>query len=148
MGLREQILEDIKSAMKSKEAEKLSAIRFLQAAIKNREIEVRPNAITDQEVLAVIKKMAKQRKDSIEEFTKAGRTDLVDKEKFELTVMEAYLPQQMDAGQVAKIVDEVIQSTGASTQKQMGAVIKEVMTRTAGQADGKVISDLVRSKLQ
>ena len=147
MGLREKILDDIKAAMRSKEAERLGTIRFLQAAIKNREIELRPNGITEQDVLGVIKKMAKQRKDSIAEFEKAGRTDLVDKEKFELTVLEEYLPQQMSEDQVRTIVDEVVAAQGATTQKQMGGVIKEVMNRTAGQADGKMISDLVRAKL-
>ncbi len=147
MGLREQVLDDIKTAMKAKEAERLSAIRMLQAAIKNREIELRPNAITEPEVLAVVRKMAKQRKDSIAEFEKAGRQDLVDKEKFELSVLETYLPQQMQPDQVAAIVDEVIKAQGATSQKQMGAVVKEVMARTAGSADGKMISDLVRAKL-
>lgn len=148
MGLKEKILEDIKEAMKNKQAERLSAIRFLQAAVKNREIELRPEAITDQEVMAVIKKMAKQRKDSISEFEKAGRTDLVDKEKFELSVLEEYLPAQMSEAQVAAIVDEAIKTLGANSPKQMGAVIKEVMAKTGGQADGKMISELVKSKLQ
>lgn len=148
MALKEKILEDIKNAMKNKEAERLSAIRFLQAAVKNREIELRPNAITDQDVMGVIKKLAKQRKDSITEFEKAGRNDLVEKEKFELSVLEEYLPQQMSEAQVAAIVDEAIKSLGANSPKQMGAVIKEVMAKTAGQADGKMISDLVKSKLQ
>ena len=148
MSLREKILEDIKTAMKNKEADRLSAVRFLQSAIKNREIELRPNAITEQDIIGVIKKMAKQRKDSIAEFEKAGRTDLAEKEKFELGVLEDYLPQQMSPDAVAKIVDEVIKSQGATSQKQMGAVMKEVMARTSGQADGKVISDLVKSKLQ
>lgn len=148
MGLRERIMEDIKTAMKNKEAERLSAIRFLQSAIKNREIELRPNAITEQDIIGVIKKLAKQRKDSIAEYEKAGRQDLVDKEKFELSVLEQYLPEQMSQEQVAAIVDEVIQSTGANSIKQMGQVIKEVMARTAGQADGKMISELVKSKLQ
>lgn len=148
MGLREQILDDIKNAMKNKEAERLSAIRMLQSAIKYREIELRPNAITDQDIMGVVKKLAKQRKDSIEEFQKAGRTDLVDKEKFELSVLETYLPAQMAPEQVAAIVEQVIQEQGATTMKQMGGVVKEVMARTAGQADGKMISDLVKSKLQ
>jgi uncharacterized protein YqeY len=148
MGLREKVLEDIKNAMKNKEADRLGAIRFLQAAIKNKEIEVRPNAITEQDVIGVIKKLVKQRRDSIEEFTKANRMDLADKEKFELGVLETYLPAQMSNEQVAKIVEEVIQALGATSIKQMGAVIKEVMAKTGGQADGKVISDLVKSKLQ
>ena len=147
MGLREQILDDIKNAMKNKEADKLSAIRMLQSAIKYREIELRPNAITDQDILGVVKKLTKQRKDSIEEFTKAGRNDLVDKEKFELNVLEAYMPAQMGADQVAALVEAVIKEQGATTMKQMGGVVKEVMARANGQADGKMISDLVKSKL-
>lgn len=147
MGLREQILDDIKTAMKSKEAEKLSAIRMLQSAIKYREIELRPATITDQDILGVVKKLTKQRKDSIEEFTKAGRMDLADKEKFELGVLEAYMPAQMSADQVKAIVETVVKEQGATTMKQMGGVVKEVMARTGGQADGKVISDLVKSML-
>jgi uncharacterized protein YqeY len=147
VSLKEKILEDIKNAMKNKEADRLNAVRFLQAAIKNKEIELRPHAISDQDILGVIKKLAKQRKDSIAEFQKANRTDLVDKEKYELTVLEGYLPKQMSAEEVAKVVAEVIQSLGAKDIKQMGAVIKEVQARTAGSADGKTISDLVKSKL-
>jgi uncharacterized protein YqeY len=147
MGLKEKILDDLKEAMKNKEAERLSAIRMLQAAIKNREIELRPNGITEQDVLGVVRKMAKQRKDSISEFEKAARQDLADKEKAELKILEAYLPAQMSAEQLTAIVDEVIKSQNATTQKQMGAVVKEVMNRAAGMADGKMISDLVRSKL-
>ncbi len=147
MGLREKILDDIKEAMKSKQAERLSAIRMLQSAIKYREIELRPNAITDQEVMGVIRKLTKQRKDSIAEYEKAARQDLADKEKFELGVLEEYLPAQMSADAVAKIVEEVIQAQGATTMKQMGGVVKEVMAKTGGQADGKMISDLVKSKL-
>lgn len=147
MGLREKILDDIKEAMKNKQAERLSAIRMLQSAIKYREIELRPNAITDQEVMGVIRKLTKQRKDSIAEYEKAARQDLADKEKFELGVLEEYLPAQMSADQIAKIVEEVIQAQGATTMKQMGGVVKEVMARTGGQADGKTISDLVKSKL-
>lgn len=147
MNLRDKILEDVKHAMKNKEAERLAAVRFLQSAIKYREIELRPNAINDQEILGVIRKLVKQRKDSISEFEKAGRQELVDKEKFELSVLEGYLPQQMSAEQVAQIVDEVISAQGATTMKQMGGVVKEVMARTAGQADGKTVSDLVKSKL-
>ena len=148
MSLREKVLEDLKIAMKNKDADRLSAIRFLQAAIKNKEIELRPNSITEQDIIAVIKKSAKQRKDSITEFDKAGRADLVAKEQFELGVLEEYLPKQMSQDQVTQIVDEVIKALSATSIKQMGAVIKEVMAKTSGQADGKMISDLVKSKLQ
>ena len=148
MGLREQILEDIKTAMKAKAADRLSAIRMLQSAVKYREIELRPNPISDQDILGVVRKLTKQRKDSIFEFEKANRQDLADKEKFELGVLEAYLPAQMSPEQVAQIVDEVIKAAGATTMKQMGQVVKEVMAKTGGQADGKQVSDLVKSKLQ
>ena len=148
MSLREKILEDIKIAMRNKEVDRLSAVRFLQAAVKNREIELRPNPITEQDIVSVIKKLAKQRKDSISEFEKAGRMDLVNKEKFELGVLEHYLPQQMSHDDVVKVVDEVIKAQGATQLKQMGGVIKEIMVRTAGLADGKLISDLVKGRLK
>lgn len=147
MGLKEQILGDMKEAMKAKEVERLSVIRMLQAAVKNREIELRPNEISEPEVLAVVRKLAKQRKDSITEFEKAARQDLADKEKSELKILETYLPAQMSPEQITAIVDEVIKAQNATSQKQMGAVVKEVMAKANGMADGKTISDLVRSKL-
>jgi len=147
VGLREKILDDIKNAMKNKEAERLSAIRMLQSAIKYREIELRPNDMGEQDVLGVIKKLTKQRKDSITEYEKAGRQDLADKEKYELKVLEEYLPEQMSETQVRQIVDEVVKTQNATTMKQMGGVVKEVMARTAGLADGKMVSDLVKAKL-
>lgn len=148
MSLKEKILEDIKDAMKNKEADRLSAVRFLQSAVKYREIELRPNAIKDEDIMGVIKKLVKQRKDSISEFEKANRNDLVDKEKFELGILESYLPKQLTPDEIAKVVTDVIQALGAKDIKQMGAVIKEVQARTAGAADGKTISELVKSKLQ
>lgn len=148
MGLKEQILDDMKNAMKSQEADKLSAIRFLQSAVKNREIELRPNAINDQEIIGVIKKLVKQRQDSIEQFEKGGRADLAAKEKFELSVLETYLPKQLSADELGKIVGEVIAALGANSIKQMGAVIKEVQARTAGAADNRQVSELVKARLQ
>ncbi|HAG92372.1 MAG TPA: glutamyl-tRNA amidotransferase [Bdellovibrionales bacterium] len=148
MSLREQVMGDMKAAMKAKEADRLSAIRMLQAALKNKEIELRPNDMTEQDALGVVRKLVKQRKDSIEEYQKAQRQDLVDKESFELTVLEAYLPAQMTKEQVEKIVNEVIQDLGATEMKQMGGVVKEVQARTAGSADGKTISEIVKSRLQ
>lgn len=148
MGLKEKILDDMKNAMKSQEADRLSAIRFLQSAVKNREIELRPNAINDQEIIGVIKKLVKQRQDSIEQFEKGGRKDLADKEKFELSVLETYLPKQMSADELGKVVAEVIAALGANSIKQMGAVIKEVQARTAGAADNRQVSELVKSRLQ
>lgn len=147
MSLRDKMMADLKEAMKSRDQAKMDAIRFLQSAVKYREVELRPNAITDQDVQGVIKKMAKQRRESIDQFEKAGRADLADKEKSELTIIEAYLPQQMDRAQVEALVKEVIQSVGATSVKQMGAVIKEVQARSGGSADNKMVSELVKASL-
>lgn len=147
MEIREQIMNDMKAAMREKNQVKLDAIRMLQAAIKNREIEVRPNAITGEEVISVIKKMAKQRKESIDQYKAASRQDLVDKEVAELAVIEQYLPAQMSKEQIEKIVTEVIAETKASTIKDMGTVMKAVSVKTAGSADNKLVSEIIKSKL-
>lgn len=147
MSLRDKMMADLKEAMKAREQAKMDTIRFLQSAVKYREVELRPAAITDQDVLGVIKKMAKQRRESIEQFEKAGRADLADKEKVELTMIEAYLPQAMGREQVETLVKEVIQALGANSVKQMGAVIKEVQARSAGSADNKLVSELVKASL-
>lgn len=147
MGMKETVLADMKEAMKNQETVKLSALRFLQAAIKNREIEVRPATITDQDVLAVVKKICNQHKDSIEQYTKASRQDLVDQEKAQLQIIEGYLPKQMPRAELEKIISDVIAETKASSVKDMGAVIKGVIAKTAGAADNKIISEIVKSKL-
>lgn len=148
MGIREQLQEDLKIAMRAKEADRLGVIRFVQAAIKNREIELRPNAIGEQDVLGVLKKLAKQRQDSIEQFAQAGRQDLVDKEKSELAILEAYMPKALPVEELTRIVTAVIEELKADSVKQMGAVIKEVQVRTQGAADNRQISEIVKSKLQ
>src|SRR5687768_12817553 len=127
MSLREQITNDIKTAMKAKEMDKLNALRMVQSAFKNREIELRPNPMSEDEHLTVIKKLVKQRKESIEQFSAAGRNDLADNETKELKLLETYLPAQMSREQVEKIVTEVIASTGAKSVKEMGAVMKEAI---------------------
>jgi uncharacterized protein YqeY len=147
MALKEQILADIKSAMKSGEKDRLEAVRFLQAAVKNREIELRPKSIDDSEILVILQKLAKQRREGIEQFTQANRLDLVEKEKFELGVIEGYLPKQMNRADLEKLVSDVIAELKASSIKDMGGVMKQVMVKTAGSADNKVISEIVRSKL-
>ena len=147
VDLREKILADIKSAMVSKDTVKLNTLRFLNSAIKNKEIDSRPTPITADDVMQVVKKLVKQRKESIDQFGAAGRTDLVDQESAELKVLEAYLPAQMGKEQIEKLVTEVIAATGAKTIKDMGTVMKEVQTRAAGSADGKMISEVIKSKL-
>ena len=147
MEIRDQIMGDVKTAMRDKDSLKLNTLRFLQAAIKNREIELRPNAITGDEVMGVLKKLVKQRKESIEQYQAGGRQDLADQEAAELKVLEAYLPAQMGREQVEKIVAEVVAALNASSVKDMGPVMKEVQARTAGAADNKLVSELVRAKL-
>ena len=148
MVLREKIMDDVKTAMRSKDQLKLNALRFLQAAIKNREIELRPNAMNEEEVLGVIKKMVKQRKESIEQFKAASRQDLADQESAELKILEDYMPAQMGREQIEKLVVEVISATGAKSVKDMGNVMKEVIARAKGSADNKTVSEVIKSKLQ
>ncbi|KHD88457.1 MAG: glutamyl-tRNA amidotransferase [Bdellovibrio sp. ArHS] len=147
MEIRDQVTADIKAAMIAKDSVKLGALRMLQAAIKNREIDMRPNPITGDEVLGVVKKLVKQRKESIEQFQQAGRQDLVDQESAELKVLEVYLPAQMSREQIEALVTEVIAATGAKTVKDMGPVMKEVIARSGGAADNKVVSEIIKSKL-
>ncbi|MBK7890003.1 MAG: GatB/YqeY domain-containing protein [Bdellovibrionales bacterium] len=147
MGLREQISTDIKDAMRAKEMAKLNALRMVQSAFKNREIELRPEPMSEEECLSVVKKLVKQRKESIEQYLAAKRQDLVDAESAELKLLEAYLPAQMSREQIEKIVIEVVASTGAKTIKDMGSVMKEVQARTAGSADNKIVSEIIKSKL-
>lgn len=147
MELREQITADIKAAMLARDSVKLNTLRFLNAAIKQKEIDSRPNPLTADDVMAVLKKLVKQRKESIEQFSSAGRTDLADQESVELKVMEVYLPAQMSKEQIEKVVVDVIAETGAKTVKDMGAVMKAVQAKTAGAADGKTISEIIKSKL-
>ncbi len=148
MEIRERLTTEMKEAMKAKDQLRLEAIRFLQAAIKNKEIELRPNPISADDVLAVVKKMVKQRKESIEQYQAANRQDLVDKESAELKIIEAYLPAQMGRGEIEKIVSEVITQTNAASIKDMGTVMKAVVAKTGGAADNKIVSEIIRSKLQ
>lgn len=147
MEIRNQIMADVKAAMIAKDSAKLGALRMLQAAIKNREIEVRPNEISADDVMGVIKKLVKQRKESIDQFQTAGRQDLVDQESAELKVLETYLPAQMGRDQIEKLVTEVIAALGAKSVKDMGPVMKEVIAKSGGTADNKVVSEVIKSKL-
>lgn len=140
-------MDDIKVAMKDKAAEKLSTLRFLHSAIKNKEIEVRPNLISDVDVVQVIQKSVKQRKESVDQYQKAGRQDLADKELAEIKVLEAYMPSQMSEAEIKNIVAAAIKTVNATTVKDMGAVMKEVTAKTQGRADNKLVSQIVRSSL-
>ena len=146
MALRERLNEDIKVAMKAREQEKLNALRLLLSAVKQREVDERIT-LDDAGVIGVIEKMLKQRKDSISQFEKAARQDLVDKEKFEVGVLEAYLPQQLSQGEIEAIVAEAVASTGAKSAADMGKVMGVVKPKLAGRADMGKVSGLVKAKL-
>jgi uncharacterized protein len=145
--LEEKILNDYKDAMKARDSLKSSVLSCLRADIMNTALAKKKNNLDDNEVLSVIKKQVKQHQDSIEQFTKGNRPDLAEKESKELKILEAYLPVQLSADELKKIVDEIIVSTGASGMKDMGKVMKEATSRVGASADSKALSDLVRSKL-
>ena len=146
MSLCDQLNEDIKSAMKAREADRLAALRLMLAAVKQREVDERVT-LDDAGVVSVVEKMIKQRKDSIAQFEKAARTDLADKEKFELAILEVYLPQQLSAAEVDAIIAEAVAATGAKSPADMGKVMGIVKPRLAGRADMGKVSGLVKAKL-
>lgn len=146
MTLQEQLVNNMKEAMKSGDSVKVSTIRMLKAAIKNKEIEKGGTSykLSDKEILEVIATAIKQRKDSIEQFTKGNRQDLADKEKKELEILQLYMPPQMSDEDVKAEVKKAIAETSASSQKDMGKVMKVLMPRIAGRADGAVVNRIVR----
>jgi hypothetical protein len=147
MTLMEQLGKSITEAMKARDQARLSPLRMLKAALVNKEVE-RGRPLTEPEELQVVASVVKQRKDSIDQFAKGGRQDLVDKETAELAVVEAYLPPAVSTADLERIVGEVVAETGASSPKDMGKVMKGVMGRLAGaSADGKMVSELVRRRL-
>jgi len=146
MPLREQLNEDIKTAMKAREQEKLGALRLLLSAVKQREVDERIT-LDDAGVVATIEKMIKQRKDSISQYEKAERRDLADKEKFEISVLEAYMPKQLSEAEVAAVIDAAVASTGAKGPADMGKVMGTVKTRLAGKADMALVSSAVKQAL-
>jgi len=146
MGLREKIDADIKDALKSGAKDKVSALRMLSAALKNKQIDKR-RPLTDEEVIETVRTLIKQRKDSIEQFTRGGRQDLVDKETLEVTFLEVYLPQQLTREELVAMVRDAIAQTGAQGARDMGKVMKALVPMAAGRADGKLLSELVKSAL-
>jgi len=146
MALRDKLNEDIKTAMKAREQDKLGALRLMLAAVKQREVDERIT-LDDAGVIAVVEKMIKQRKDSIAQYEKAARQDLADKEKYEIGVIESYLPQQLSQGEIDAIVAEAIQSTGAKSAADMGKVMAVVKPKLAGRADMGKVSGMVKAKL-
>ena len=147
MALVDELSASIGDAMRKHDAVRLSTLRMLKAALTNREIE-RGHALDDSESLQVVASLVKQRKDSIDQFTKGGRPELADKEQAEIHVLETYLPAAADPAAVEQAVAGAIQETGATSPKDMGRVMKAAMARLTGKTvDGKIVSDLVRQKL-
>ncbi|MFI5247005.1 MAG: GatB/YqeY domain-containing protein [Nitrospirales bacterium] len=148
MSLHDRLSEDLKLAMKSRDQLRVDVIRMIKAAVMNKELEIKKD-LDDAEMSRVMTTMIKQRRESVEQFEKGNRAELAAKERQEITILESYLPQALSPEQLSTVVDTVIQETGARSLKEMGAVMKAVMVRVAGQpVDGKQISDLVRAKLQ
>src|SRR5215471_6621997 len=149
MNLSERVDSDLKTAMREKNATRLGVLRMLKAAIMNAAIEKAgaQGKLNDADATQVIRKQVKQRQDSIESFEKGGRTELAAKEKEELSILQSYLPQQMSADEISKIVRETITEVGASSKAQMGAVMKALQAKVAGRADGKTLSAEVQKQL-
>ena len=147
MALIDEVSAAIANAMRRQDAPRLSALRMLKAALMNREVE-KSRALDDAESRQVVSSLVKQRRDSIEQFSKAGRQDLVDKETAEITILEQYLPPPLDAAALERAVAEAIAETGAASPKDMGRVMKATMARLAGQTvDGRLVNELVKKKL-
>jgi uncharacterized protein len=146
MSLVDQINIDLKDAMKAQNSELTGILRMLKSAIKNTEISI-GHELTDSEAMSVLEKQAKQRRDSIEQFVAGSRQDLADVEAAELLLIEKYLPTKMTSAEVTEIVKATIVELGATSAADMGKVIQSVMTKTAGAADGKTVSTIVRENL-
>jgi len=146
MSLKLQITEDMKTAMRAKDSARLGAIRLLQAAIKQREVDERIE-LTDTDVLTAIEKMLKQRRDSITAFESANRHDLADIEKYEVSVLQTYLPQQLTEAELSAILEQVVAETGAAGIKDMSKVMAAIKPLVAGKADMGKISSLIKTRL-
>ena len=147
MALIDEVSVAIANAMRRQDAPRLSALRMLKAALMNREVE-KSRALDDPESRQVVSSLVKQRRDSIEQFAKAGRQDLVDKESAEIAILDQYLPPPLDAAALERAVADAIAETGAASPKDMGRVMKATMARLAGQTvDGRLVNELVKKKL-
>jgi uncharacterized protein YqeY len=149
MSLKDRLVADMTRAMKDKDTNKLSTLRMAKSALMNEENKRGVGTVlTDDEVGKVLQSLVKQRRDSIEQFAANGRTELAEKEQAEIAVLEEYLPRAASREEIAAAVEEAVQETGASTMKEMGAVMKATLARLAGKnADGKMVSDAVKARL-
>ncbi|MFO8088220.1 MAG: GatB/YqeY domain-containing protein [Desulfatiglandaceae bacterium] len=146
MSLNEKLLDDLKEAMKTKNAPRLSCLRMLKAALKNKQVE-KGESLDDREFQAVVSSMVRKNRESIEEFTKAGRLDLAQKESAEIEILHEYLPEQLTQEQIEEVVKQVISDVGASGSKDLGRVMKSAMERLAGKAQGKDVNQAAKKLL-
>ncbi|HVF51559.1 MAG TPA: GatB/YqeY domain-containing protein [Pyrinomonadaceae bacterium] len=147
MSLKERIVADMTASMKARDAERTSTLRMVKAAVMNREIE-KGGELSDDELMKTLRSLVKQRRDSVEQYEQAGREELAAKERAEIVVIEAYLPQAATREEIERVVSEVIAETGATTMREMGAVMKAAQSRLAERnADGKTVSEIVKAKL-
>lgn len=144
--LKERIQDDMKNAMRAKEKTRLATIRLILAAIKQKEVDEQ-TSLEDEQVLGVLEKMVKQRRDSIKQYENAGRQELADKEQEEIVILQEYLPEQMGSAELEAVVDEIIANTGASGPQDMGKIMGALKPRIQGRADMGQASRLVKSKL-
>jgi uncharacterized protein YqeY len=147
MSLEEKINQDYVQAMKARDSFSSSVLSFLRAQIKQVKVDKRLELVADEDVIAVIKKQVKQRQDSISQFRAGGRIDLAEKEEKELVVLKNYLPPEMSTEKLKGIIEEVVLASGAASIKDMGRVMKDVLSRTAGQADNQTVGALVKERL-
>jgi uncharacterized protein YqeY len=146
MGLKEDLTKDITTAMKSGEKLKTTTLRLLLNAIKNKEIELR-RPLEDSEASSIVAMLIRQRHDSIEQFRKGGRTELAEKEASEIEILKAYMPEQLTEDEISEIVKKAAEEIGAESMKEMGRLMKEVMEKIKGKADGRVVSEIVKKTL-
>jgi len=147
MSLSEKIADDFKVALKTGDKDRVSVLRLIKSTMKNKEIE-KKTALTDEEIQAILRSFVKRGKESIEQFSKAGRSDLVEKEKKELSLIQDYLPRQLNEDEVKKVVSDIINEQGLSGPKDLGKAMKAAMARLRGQADGKLLNNIVKEMLE
>lgn len=145
-NLKRRITEDLTASMKQRDAARTSTLRMVKAAVQNREIE-KGGDLTDDEMTKALQSLVKQRRDSVEQYEKAGRVELADKERAEIVVIEEYLPRAASREEIERAVSEAIAELGAASMKEMGAVMKAAQARLGGAADGRAVSEIVKAKL-
>jgi uncharacterized protein YqeY len=146
MTMQDRLTEAMKDAMRAKDSLRLNTVRLIRTAVKNREIDAR-RELDEQEIVAVLSTLVKQRRESAQAYREGGRPELADKEEQELAVIQEFLPAQLGEEEVRGIIEEAVAETGATSMKDMGKVMKVVTARTVGRADGRVVSDLVKARL-